>query len=264
MHHASKMLLKLFTLFHPRQLSSEHTYARSHPAEGAGAWRSAGCPGSRAAWPLAIAWAGSPRQADDGEVFPPLRLCCWESGAHLRRGDALRRRQAGVVPVPPPRHPWLRSPAATEQHISLCRDLLQIFLLPQVRQRGGGDGDSPSSGEGQLGWLAGWMHGEEHIGTDSLAPAGAGQAELWMKGTAGRLSHVKSTRAWGKPAWRAISPLSASNHVSMGHSSSPGLHPAPQTAVPRGVPVAARLSPALAVSGLTSMVRNPSFHKEVK
>lgn len=37
MHHASKMLLKLFTLFHPCQLSSEHTYAHLLPAEGAGA-----------------------------------------------------------------------------------------------------------------------------------------------------------------------------------------------------------------------------------
>lgn len=154
MHHASKTLLKLFTLFHPRQLSSEHTYARSHPAEGAGARRFAGCPGSRAAWPLAITWAGSPWQADDGEVFPPPRVRCWESGAHLRRGDAVWRWQAGVIPVLPP-PPRLRCPAATEQHISLCRDLLEIFLLPQVQQRGCGDGDSPSTGKGQPG-VAGW------------------------------------------------------------------------------------------------------------
>lgn len=45
MHHASKTILKLFTPFHPRQLSCERTYARSHPAGGAGARSSAGFPG---------------------------------------------------------------------------------------------------------------------------------------------------------------------------------------------------------------------------
>lgn len=45
MHHASKMILKLFTPFHPCQLSCERTYARSHPAEGTGAQSFAGFPG---------------------------------------------------------------------------------------------------------------------------------------------------------------------------------------------------------------------------
>lgn len=74
MHHASKTILKLFTPFHPRQLSCEHTYARSHPAEGAGARSSAGFPGPRTL--LASLAPGNPRAASPqqwmmGRCFPP-------------------------------------------------------------------------------------------------------------------------------------------------------------------------------------------------
>jgi len=99
-----------------------------------------------------MARAGSPWQADNGEVFsPPTRALLGERCPTAARGCGVAL-AGGNCPRPSPR---LRSPAATEQRISLCGHLLEIFLLPQVQQRGCEDGDSPSTGKGQLRWLAG-------------------------------------------------------------------------------------------------------------
>lgn len=137
MHHASKMLLELFTLFHPSQLPSERTYARSHPAESAGARRFARCPHSCAAWPHTKASAGAPRRADGG-----VPQCGHRGGCKVwpQRGDVvtapespgwLQRRQQergvqGDAPSPCP-HGCTSCGRGAEQ-IGLCTDLPEIFL----------------------------------------------------------------------------------------------------------------------------------------
>lgn len=160
--------------------------------------------------------------------------------------------------------PQLRGPAATEQHISLCRDLLEIFCS----MFGSGDvvmGTAPASG----GWLvgcAGCMG--RNVGAYSHAHGGSGQAELWMKGSAGWLTRVKPTRAWSKPVKNHLSSQCLQPHLcgpwllTSAAPGPPGQQRGEDTA-PHKVHVAAKLSPALVVSGLTSMVRNPSFYKEV-
>lgn len=232
MHHASKMLLKLFTLFHPRQLSSERTYARSHPAEGAGARRFAAAPAPQPPGPRQSHGLAPHGRRMMGRCFPPYACAAGRAvpicGEGTRCGAA--RRELSPSPL------RLRSPAATEQHISLCRDLLEIFLLPQVQQRGRGDGDSPSTQKGRQGRLAGrmrWMHGEEH---GCLQPCtwwirpgrSVDERVCWVAGPCEVHQSLGQTCLPNVGLWRTTCPLCASNHISMGHSSSPGLLPAPQ------------------------------------
>lgn len=103
--------------------------------------------------------------------------------------------------------------------------------------------------------------------------------QLWGLVRVGvNLSHVKAARAWDKPApnvWGRAEPFVLCVHIR---------GPPPATSLcatalglllatpnqsggavaPRGVPVAARLGPALVAPGLTSVVRSPSFCREVK
>lgn len=178
MHHASKTILKLFTPFSPRQLSCERTYARLHPAEGAGAQSFAGFPGDRTGWFSPAADDGelfsSPQQqmmgvvllptaADGGEVCSPPHICA--AGRAVPICSQGMWRGAGRWETSPPSlFSRIQSPAATKQQSSFCRELLGIFPLPQVQQWDVGTGASPALGRDRWAWLAGWMcriHREE-------------------------------------------------------------------------------------------------------
>lgn len=158
-----------------------------------------------------------------GRCFPSPRARCWQSGAHLRRGDGVQRWQAGVVLVPVPHHSF---------------EVLQL----QSSTLASAETFLRSSAAGSAAGTRGWgqtQHWEEagrgcwlvrrvgcigrNGGTYSHAHGGSRQAELWMKVSAEWLTHVKSTRARGTE-----NHLSASNHTSTGHSSSVGLLLAPQ------------------------------------
>lgn len=211
---------------------------------------------SCAAQPPAVAWAGSPRRVDHGGVLPLQHMHCWDSSGHMQR------------PHVPHGFEVLQLQSSTSASAEI---FLRSSFCSRFRGRDVGMGTAPAQRDGWLDAQGAW--GRTWVPT-AMPMVGSGQAELRMKGSAGWLTHVKPTRPWDKPAsqvWGCEElsvlsvPPSTSPWAMAPHwrcSWPPGQQRGEATA-PHEVHIAAKLSPVLVVSGLTSMVRNPSFHKEV-